>query len=405
LIWETFAAFGLGTDASTGGSNSTTATNGFSIPASCDNTPPPSCDNELHAATFETGADGWSNNGASSCSTGDYVQGTPTQQTNSGVTTQVGGAATGSGAWFTATNSSAGNADVDGGTCDSRSPSLAAAAGDVTIAFDYFHGQRDSGDDASDGFVIDVLNNGTVIDTIVDIGDVQTNAAWTPVSTTLTLGSASNIQLRVRTTDGAGAGDLVEGGIDNVQICGDAGDPPPPTGGCSVDDDFESGTNGWFIDGASNCSTGTYIDGNPTQQTSTIVTQPAGSNSGVHSIFTASNTSAGNADVDGGNCVLGSPNWSVSNASTLSVAYFHGQRDTGDDAAGDFFSVEYSLNGGSTFNTLVSNGDNRSVAAWSNATAQIPANSNVTLRVQCSDGSGPGDIIECGIDDVSICDN
>ena len=35
---------------------------------------------------------------------------------------------------------------------------------------------------------------------------------------------------------------------------------------------------------------------------------------------------------------------------------------------------------------------------------KIPAGSNVQLRVQCSDGAGPGDLIECGIDDVSICD-
>ncbi len=234
-IWEAFAAFGLGTNASTGGSNSTTATNGFNLPAACDDPPPPppGCSNELHGATFETGADGWTNNGASTCSTGAYVQGTPGQQTNGGVTTQVGGAASGSGAWFTATNTSAGNADVDNGTCDSRSPSVSASAGDVTISFDYFHGQRDAGGDAADGFVVDVLNNGSVVSTVVNIGDVTRNAAWTSASATVSLASAGNIQLRVRTTDGSASGDLVEGGIDNVQICGEDGGPPPPPPGDS----------------------------------------------------------------------------------------------------------------------------------------------------------------------------
>ncbi|MCH9647099.1 MAG: M36 family metallopeptidase [Deltaproteobacteria bacterium] len=231
-VWEAFAAFGLGTNASTSGSNSTNATNGFNIPASCDDDPPPPTDcptgtTELHSADFESGANGWTNNGASTCSTGTFVQGTPNQIVNSGVTTQVGGAASGSGAWFTATNSSAGNADVDGGTCDTRSPSAAAAAGAVTISFDYFHGQRDAGDDASDGFVVDVLNNGSVVSTVVNIGDVTTNAAWTAASTTVNLGSAGNIQLRVRATDGSGPGDLVEGGIDNVLICGGESGPPP----------------------------------------------------------------------------------------------------------------------------------------------------------------------------------
>lgn len=38
---------------------------------------------------------------------------------------------------------------------------------------------------------------------------------------------------------------------------------------------------------------------------------------------------------DGGECVAQSPSINVSDASTLSLAWFHGQRDTGDDAAGD----------------------------------------------------------------------
>ncbi len=40
-IWEAFAAFGLGTDAVSGGSNSTNPTNGFAVPSTCDGNPPP----------------------------------------------------------------------------------------------------------------------------------------------------------------------------------------------------------------------------------------------------------------------------------------------------------------------------------------------------------------------------
>ncbi|MEE8524510.1 MAG: M36 family metallopeptidase, partial [Thermoanaerobaculia bacterium] len=39
LLWEAFAAFGLGTDATSGGPNSTNATNGFSVPAACQGDP------------------------------------------------------------------------------------------------------------------------------------------------------------------------------------------------------------------------------------------------------------------------------------------------------------------------------------------------------------------------------
>ncbi|MEM7353985.1 MAG: S8 family serine peptidase [Acidobacteriota bacterium] len=172
-------------------------------------------------------------------------------------------------------------------------------------------------------------------------------------------------------------------------------------GSCSYDNDFEGGdVTGWSTSG--NCTTGTFILGNPTQQTSTVVTQPAGSASGSSSLFTASNSSAGNADVDGGNCIVTKDAISVSSSSTLSFNYFHGQRDNGDDASGDFFNVQYRVNGGA-WQTVVSNGDSRSTAAWTPASASVPAG-NIELRVQCSDGAGPGDIIECGIDDVAICD-
>ncbi|MEO1086654.1 MAG: hypothetical protein AAFY88_20665, partial [Acidobacteriota bacterium] len=169
-------------------------------------------------------------------------------------------------------------------------------------------------------------------------------------------------------------------------------------GSCAYDNDFEGGdTAGWSTGG--DCTTGTYILGNPTQQTSTIVTQPNGSASGSNSIFTASNTSAGNADVDGGNCTLSWSGVTAPSGSTLSFNYFHGQRDAGDDS-GDFFNVQYRSNGGAWQN-VVSNGDSRSTASWTSASASVSG--NVELRVQCSDGTGGGDIIECGIDDVRIC--
>jgi len=180
-------------------------------------------------------------------------------------------------------------------------------------------------------------------------------------------------------------------------------DAPPPTL-CTVQNDFENSAAGWFNDGASTCATGAYVRSNPTQQTNSgVVTQVGGSHSGVNSIFTATNSSVGVNDVDNGNCVLGSPTWQVAEDSILSLWYFHGQRDTGDDPAGDFFSVEYSTNNGANWNTLVSNGDSRSNAGWLEVSAAIPAGSNARLRVQCSDGAGPGDLVECGIDDLEIC--
>ena len=184
------------------------------------------------------------------------------------------------------------------------------------------------------------------------------------------------------------------------QSCDEAGDVcTVPT--CAVDDDFEAGAPNWTNNAGSTCTTGDYITGNPTNATSGW--QIVGSNSGVSSIFTATNTSAGVNDVDGGNCILDSPTWNVPNASNLSVWYWFGQRDAGDDASGDFQILEYSIDGGTNWITLASNGDSTITPAWTNATASIPAGSTVQIRMQCSDGAGPGDLVECGLDDVSIC--
>lgn len=175
---------------------------------------------------------------------------------------------------------------------------------------------------------------------------------------------------------------------------------------CAYEDDFTSST-GWQNLSSSTCSTGTYVRTNPTQfSNSGVVTQVGGDDGGDgFALFTATNTSAGSNDVDGGECVAQSPSISVSDASTLSLAWFHGQRDTGDDASGDSFGVEYSLNGGSTFNSLVQIGDTRTQAQWQNASAAIPAGSNVLIRVRASDGSAAGDLIEGGLDSVTICPN
>ncbi|TQV72196.1 PKD domain-containing protein [Aliikangiella marina] len=171
----------------------------------------PSCQIE---ESFESGIGGWTTGG--SCSTGTFVTGSPTEVVNGGVTTQVGGAQSGSSALFTQPNSSAGNADVDGGECTATSPTYnVTAASDVSLY--YFHGQRDTGDDANDGFNLEVSVNGGSYQSLVSIGDVATNAAWTLESFSANAGDS--LQLRIRASDAAGAGDLIEAGIDNLKVC------------------------------------------------------------------------------------------------------------------------------------------------------------------------------------------
>jgi hypothetical protein len=178
-----------------------------------------------------------------------------------------------------------------------------------------------------------------------------------------------------------------------------------PTG-CSLDDDFEGGAAGWVNGAGSTCSTGAYVLGDPTLVTNGgVTTQVDGDHTtgSGNAFFTAVNTAAGTDDVDGGVCILESPVFPVSAASDLTVWYFHGQRDAGGDPSGDFFRLEVSTNGGASYTTVVSIGDVTSNAAWTQATASIPAGSNVKLRVQASDGPATGDLVEAGIDDLRIC--
>ena len=343
-----------------------------------------------HNADFSAGAGGWTQ-GADTCSTGSFIVGTPD------VTAwQVGSGNPGQ-AFFTANNAGGiGGDDVDGGTCEALSPVVdcdGQTAAEITL--DYFHGQRDAADDAGDGFTIEVLNNGVVVDTVVSIGDVTNTAAWTSVSSVVT--NPGDIQVRVRATDAGAGGDIVEAGLDNVVIAPTT--PPPP---CSVEEDFSAGIGSWATSGT--CSTGTFVAAPPTQQTSTVVTQVGGDHTtGTgNALFTATNTAAGTDDVDGGNCIVTSPIFSVTDVSDLEVWYFHGQRDAGDDP-GDFFLVEISTDGGSTYSNLVSIGDVQSVANWTQAATTVAAGSNVRLRVQTADGAAGGDIVEGGIDDLTIC--
>lgn len=223
--------------------------------------------------------------------------------------------------------------------------------------------------------------------------------------------SATPAQVEVALESAAVTGRLsgIGSGSPNLlvqSLLGGGGGGPGPDPICAYDDNFTSST-GWQNLSSSTCSTGTYVRTNPTQVTNGgVITQVGGDAGGDgFALFTAVNTSAGANDVDGGECIAQSPNVNVSESSTLSLAWFHGQRDTGDDPSGDFFGIEYSVNGGSSFNSLVSIGDTQTQAQWQNASAAIPAGSNVLIRVRASDGTAGGDLIEGGLDSVKICPN
>jgi hypothetical protein len=193
----------------------------------------------LWSTDFENAGDEWSLDPTHSASTGAFVRIDPVATTY-----QPGDDASpdpGVYAWITAQNPQAqiGIDDVDGGISATRSPAIDLSAADhVRLELDYFHGQRDPGDDPTDFFSIDVSNDGgaTFPANLVAVGDEHHSAAWQHLAVDLEelLPLTAQMMIRVQAADpgGSGQGDIVEAGIDEVYFFdrGDGNEPPGAPG-------------------------------------------------------------------------------------------------------------------------------------------------------------------------------
>uniref|UniRef100_A0A7S2H3M8 Serine protease n=1 Tax=Helicotheca tamesis TaxID=374047 RepID=A0A7S2H3M8_9STRA len=186
---------------------------------------------------------------------------------------------------------------------------------------------------------------------------------------------------------------------------------------CTVVEDFErlpEKDTPWDTT-ESSCSTGHFEVGTPEETIqNNVVLQVGGDHTtateGVagtgHALFSSPNGSrAGKGDIDRGSCIALSPKYRVDVDSTLTIWYFFGQRD-GDDDADDGFKLEvvfYENDVEIKRETLASHGDETISAKWTMATTTIPANSDIRVRMEATDGKRRTDIIEAGADDLSIC--
>jgi hypothetical protein len=173
--------------------------------------------------------------------------------------------------------------------------------------------------------------------------------------------------------------------------------------------DFEAATD-WTTDPTHSATTGAFVrlDPNPSGFQPGDDTTPA---PGVNAWFTAQNFQGSNFvdDVDGGIAATRSPVFDATGLTSvkLTMNWFHGQQDQGDDPAGDFFRIQLSNDGGATYPVnLVSIGDVATAAVWQTLSVDLGAVITLTdqmrLRVQVSEAPPAGDIIEGGIDDVTI---
>ena len=174
--------------------------------------------------------------------------------------------------------------------------------------------------------------------------------------------------------------------------------------------DFEASAGGWIQDPTHTATSGAWVrvDPNPTEYQPGDDTTP---NPGVFAWITGQNSDVGTGDVDGGIAATRSPVFDLSGREhvRLDLNYFHGQRDAGDDPAGDFFRIDISNNGGASFPVnLLQIGDQTSPAIWHDLQVDledvITLTNNMMLRVQAADGNPQGDIVEAGIDDVVLLD-
>ncbi len=181
---------------------------------------------------FEPGDGGWTQDPAHTATTGAFVRIDPNP-----TTFQPGDDTTpdpGIYAWITGQNTDVGTDDVDGGVSATRSPVIDLSAySTARLVLNYFHGQRDQGDDPTgDYFRIQLSNDGgaTYPVNLVEIGDVTTTPQWRELSVDLesVLPLTAMMRLRVLAADGAVTGDIIEGGIDDVAILSPGSGNRPP---------------------------------------------------------------------------------------------------------------------------------------------------------------------------------
>jgi len=216
-MWEAFAAYGLGTNAVSGGAASTTPTNGFNVPASCQGG---GGGTTVFNDTFETSL-GWQTNpnGTDTATTGAWERGDP-EATDSSGPKQLGTTVSGVNDLVTARLAGAGGAgtnDVDGGLTSIRSPAITLpATGNLTLSFSYYlaHGSNAT---SADFLRVSVVGSTTsvVFQRLGAATDVD--GVWASASANLNSFAGQTVRLLIEATDAATAS-LVEAGIDDVRI-------------------------------------------------------------------------------------------------------------------------------------------------------------------------------------------
>jgi extracellular elastinolytic metalloproteinase len=211
-IWQAFAAFGLGTDAVSGGPNSTSPSNGFAVPASCRGA-------VVFSDDFETDQ-GWTVNpsGTDTATTGRWERGDP-QSTDSGGPKQLGTTVSGVNDLVTGAQAgtSAGIDDIDAGVTSIRSPAITLpSSGNLELSFSYYlaHGSNAS---SADFLRVKVLDT-TTTTVFEELGAADNDdGAWSTATVNVSAFAGQTIRIQVEAAD-ADTASLVEAAIDDLKV-------------------------------------------------------------------------------------------------------------------------------------------------------------------------------------------
>lgn len=219
LIWQAFAAFGLGTNAVSGGANSTTPQNGFNVPAACQGNGGGS-GTTIFQDDFETNQ-GWQTNasGTDTATSGAWARGIP-QATDSNGPKQLGTTTSGRNGLFTGlqAGTAPGANDVDGGITSILSPVINLPAGaNLTLSFNYYLAHGNNATNA-DGMRVSVIVNTTKTVLFQRVGQAaDVDAVWTTASGSISSFAGQSIRLLIESAD-TDTASLIEAGIDDVKI-------------------------------------------------------------------------------------------------------------------------------------------------------------------------------------------
>ena len=218
-MWTAFAAFGLGSNAVSGGPNSLSPTNGFAVPPSCSG----GGGTTVYSDNFETST-GWTTNPLANdtATTGQWARGNPETTTSSG-TKQQGTTPSGVNALVTGplAGASAGVNDIDGGVTTIQSPAITLPAGTtLNLTFSYYlaHGTNSSSADFFRAFIVNSAGAATQVFQELGAAD-DDDAAYLTTSPAINISSfaGQTVRIRFQAADAATAS-LVEAAVDDVVI-------------------------------------------------------------------------------------------------------------------------------------------------------------------------------------------